>query len=55
MKRNVIEEIFKLGRIRSREQYDFAVDTISVLEEDGVIDNSQARDLARMIGEFESR
>ena len=55
VKRNVIEEIFKLGRIRSREQYDFAVDTIGVLEEDGVIDNSQARDLARMIGEFESR
>lgn len=55
VRRNVLDEVFKLGRIRSREQYDFAVDNIVVLEQGGAISAAQARDLARMIGEFESR
>ena len=48
-RRDIGAEIRDAGRIRTREQYDWAVDMI------GVVDEQQARALSRMIGAYESR
>lgn len=45
--RDILAEIGRQGRIRTREQYDFAVDMIGELESDA------AAKLSRMIGTYE--
>ena len=45
--RDILAEIGRQGRIRTREQYDFAVDMIGELESDA------AAKLSRMIGIYE--
>jgi len=47
--RDLLAEIHERGRIRTREQYEFAIDTIGTLTSDA------AAELSRLIGAYEAR
>jgi hypothetical protein len=55
VRRDLLAEIFNRGRIPSREHYEFAVDTIGVAQDEGLLHADQVEQLGRWISAYERR
>lgn len=53
-RRDRLAEILRRGRIKSRVEYELAVDLLVVAQQEGRIDAAQAKSLAQWIGDYES-
>lgn len=54
-RKNKLEKILKRGKINNQIEYDYVVDTVVPLEQEGMITADEAALLKQYIGNFESR
>lgn len=52
---NKLEKILTRGRIRGRIEYDYVVDTLVPLHQEGIISDEEFQKLNEMIGKYESK